>query len=64
MSRFIPAPANIRPAYRDGGIRLQFPNQGVIRIPIVFLALAVRPFAAGPVKPDAEYLAVAGQELS
>ena len=64
MPRFIPAPANVRSAYRDGGIRLQFPNQGVVRLPIVFLTLAIRTFAAGAVKPDAEYLAVAGQELS
>ena len=64
MPRFIPAPANVRSAYRDGGIRSQFPNQGVVRLPIVFLTLAIRTFAAGAVKPDAEYLAVAGQELS
>src|SRR5689334_13010194 len=56
----VAAPADVRAADRDHRTGLPPPDDGVVALPVVRLARAVR---AGAVEPHREHLAVAGQQL-
>ena len=61
---FVAYPAGVRAVVvEDAGVRLVFANQFDVAVKIVHLLFAVRPLATGIVKPHAEDVAVAGEQL-
>ena len=60
----VPDPAGVRAHDGDDGSGLDLADEGEIAGPIVDLALAVRPLAAGAVEPDLGDLAVVRQDLA
>jgi len=61
MASLVSAPTNIRFAYPNDRVRLQCTNRRNLAVPIVNLSFAVRPLAAGSVKPDTKDVSIVGQ---
>ena len=59
----VAAPAHVRPANGNAGLRLEFTHRGVVAVPVVCLFFAVGTLAAGAVEPHAEQVAVVRQQL-
>ena len=64
LTRFIAAPAYIRPAHANDRLRLQLADERVIALPVIHLLFAVRPLTTRAVEPHAEQLTVVRQQFT